>query len=195
MSYVTKASDWEVSCVASLAGGEVIAGGSFLFFFQSKSAGLLMNCRYHGAGIGGGLDLGQLAKQGGKLAKTDKLAKLLQTYPKLEKGFAVLAYGAAAFLSFSPIETETPFSMNDLHNTMGRLTFGSLAPGYGYTIMYITAMTGPFSNYFASQPAHGWGFGFGLAGMTTVGMWFNREGGQAGQAIETYERTLQTAAR
>lgn len=169
MSYLTKASDWEVSCVASLAGGEGLAGGSFLFFFQSKSANLMMNCRYHGLGFGGGLDLGQLAK------KSEKLAKLLKEFPKLEKSFAILAYGAAAWLSFSPIETETPFSMNDLHHTMGRLTFGSLAPGYGYTIMYITAMTGPFSNYFASQPAHGWGVGFGLAGMTTVGMWFNRE--------------------
>jgi hypothetical protein len=164
MGYNTKASDWEVAGIGCVAGGAGIAGGWFFFMFKSKSADVSLCCRFVGLGGGAGLDLGKAAKN----------LKLIKDAPKLEKLFEVASYASAAPASYSPIEIEQPFSMSDLHNNVGRLTMAGIAPIYGYTLMYITAATGVFSSYFASQPCHGWGFGAGASAMTTVGMWFNR---------------------
>jgi hypothetical protein len=165
MGYYTKASDWEVAGIGCLAGGAGLAGGWFFFIFKSQSADVSLGCRFVGLGGGVGLDLG----------KAGKSLKLLKDAPKLEKLFEVAAYGAVSpSISFSPIEVEEAFSLDDLHNNIGRLTMAGVAPVYGYTLMYITAATGIISSYFASQPCHGWGFGAGATALTTVGMWFNR---------------------
>lgn len=166
MGYATKASDWEVSGVGCIAGGAGVAGGWFFFLFRSATANVGLGCRFAGAGIGAGVDLG----------KVGKTVKLLKDAPKIEKFFEIVAYGAySPSISFSPIEVEEPFSMDDLHHSPGRLTMAGVAPVYGYTWMYITAATGIFSSYFASQPCHGWGLGAGATAMSTMGLWFNRE--------------------
>lgn len=164
MSYTTKASDWEVAGIGCLAGGAGLAGGWFFFLFKSRSADISLGCRFTGLGAGAGVDLGKVGKS----------LKLIKDAPKIEKLFSALSYAAAAPVSYSPIQVDEPFSMDDLHHTVGRLTMAGVAPVYGYTMMYITAATGIFSAYFASQPCHGWGFGAGASAMTTVGMWFNR---------------------
>lgn len=164
MGYDTKASDWEVAGIGCIAGGAGLAGGWFFFLFKSASADISCGCRFVGLGAGVGADLG----------KAGKSLKLLKDAPKLEKLFSALSYGAASPASYSPIQVDTPFSLDDLHRSLGRLTMAGVAPVYGYTVMYITAATGVFSDYFASQPCHGWGFGAGATAMTTVGMWFNR---------------------
>lgn len=165
MGYTTKASDWEVAGIGCLAGGAGVSGGWFFFLFKSQSADVSCGCRFAGIGAGGGADLGKIGKS----------VKLLKDAPKLEKLFEAVSYGAVSpSISFSPIEVEEAFSLDDLHHSPGRLTMAGIAPVYGYTWMYITAATGIFSSYFASQPCHGWGFGAGAVAMTTVGMWFNR---------------------
>lgn len=165
MGYTTKARDWEVAGIGCLAGGAGLAGGWFFFIFKSQSANVALGCRFTGLGIGGGADLGKIGKS----------LKLLKDAPKLEKLFKVVAYGAISpSISFSPIEVETSFSLDDLHNSPGRLTMAGVAPVYGYTWIYITSATGIFSSNFASQPCHGWGLGAGASAMTTMGMWFNR---------------------
>ena len=165
MGYYTKASDWEVSGIGCLAGGAGAAGGWFFFLFRSQSANVGLGCRFAGAGFGGGADLGKIGKS----------VKLLKNAPKLEKLFEVVSYGAySPTISFSPLEIEEAFSMNDLHHSPGRLTMAGAALGYGYTLSYITAATGRFSSYFYSQPCHGWGLGAGIVGMATMGVWFNR---------------------
>lgn len=165
MGYLTKASDWEVAGIGCLAGGAGAAGGWFFFLFKSQSADVSCGCRFVGAGIGVGADLGKIGKS----------LKLISNAPRLERLFSVLSYAAASPVSYSPLQVNEAFSLDDLHNSPGRLTMGTAAPVYGYTMMYITAATGIFSNYFASAPCHGWGVGFGAAAMTTIGMWFNRE--------------------
>ncbi len=160
----TKASDWEVSGVACVAGGAGAAGGWFFFIFKSQSANISCGCRFVGIGVGGGVDLGKIGKT----------VKLVKDAPKLEKLFEVLSYGAAAPVSYSSIQVDEPFSLDDLHQNVGRLTMGTVAPIYGYTWMYISAITGVFSDYFSSQPCNGWGWGAGAGVMTTVGMWFNK---------------------
>lgn len=165
MGYTTKANDWEVAGIGCAAGGAGVAGGWFFFIFKSQSADVSLCCRFVGLGAGVGADLGKIAKK----------LKLIKDAPKLEKLFEVAAYGAASPASYGSIQVDEPFSLADLHYTPGRLTMGGVTPVYGYTWMYITAATGIFSAYFASQPCHGWGFGAGAAAMTTVGMWFNRE--------------------
>ena len=164
MGYDTKASDWEVSGIGCLAGGVGVAGGWFFFIFKSQTADVSCGCRFVGLGAGAGADLGKIGKT----------VKLLKDAPKIEKLFEALSYGAASPASYSSIHVNEAFSLSDLHHTVGRLTMGTVAPVYGYTWMYITAATGVFSNYFASEPCHGWGFGAGVGAMTTVGMWFNR---------------------
>lgn len=166
MSYYTKASDWEVAGIGCLAGGAGAAGGWFFFIFKSQSADVSCGCRFVGLGIGAGADLGKIGKT----------VKLLKDAPKLEKLFEVVAYGAVSpSISFGSIQVDEAFSLSDLHNNIGRLTMAGFAPVYGYTLMYITAASGIFSAYFASQSCHGWGFGMGATALTTVGMWFNRE--------------------
>lgn len=164
MGYTTRASDWEVAGIGALAGGAGVAGGWFFFLFKSQSADVSCGCRFAGAGMGVGADLGRIGRA----------ARLISNAPRLEKLFNVLSYAAASPVSYSSITVNEPFSLDDLHHTPGRLTMAGAAPVYGYTMTYITAATGIISNYFASQPAHGWGFGFGATAMTTVGMWFNR---------------------
>lgn len=164
MGYDTKASDWEVAGIGCLAGGAGVAGGWFFFIFKSQSADISCGCRFVGLGAGAGADLGKIGKS----------VKLISSAPKLEKLFSVISYAAASPASYSPIVVDEPFSLNDLHMNLGRLSMAGFAPVYGYTWMYITAATGIFSAYFASQPCHGWGFGAGATAMTTVGMWFNR---------------------
>ena len=164
MGYDTKASDWEVAGIGALSGGAGLAGGWFFFLFKSQSADVACGCRFTGLGAGAGADLGKIGKS----------VKLLSNAPKLEKLFSVLSYAAASPVSYGSIQVDTPFSLSDLHHSMGRLTMAGVSAGYGYTWMYITAATGLFTDYFASQPCSGWGFGAGANAMTTVGMWFNR---------------------
>ena len=164
MGYTTKASDWEVAGIGSLAGGVGLAGGVFFFIFKSQSANISLGCRFVCLGAGVGVDLGKIGKA----------AKLISNAPKMEKLFEVISYAAAAPVSYTKIQVDDPFSLHDLHNNGGRLTMGTVAPVVGYTWMYITAASGVFSSYFASEGCHGWGVGFGAAAMTTVGIWFNR---------------------
>jgi len=164
MGYETKASDWEVSGIGCLAGGMGLAGGWFFFIFKSQTADTSCGCRFTGLGAGAGADLGKIGKT----------LTLLEDAPKIERLFEVLSYGSASPASYSPIHVNTPFSLSDLHHSVGRLTMGTVSPVYGYTWMYITAATGILSNYFASEPCHGWGWGAGVGAMTTAGIWFNR---------------------
>lgn len=164
MGYFTKASDWEVAGVGCAAGGAGLAGGWFFFMFQSQSAGVALGCRFTGLGMGVGADFGKIGKT----------IKLIKNGPTLEKLFKVVAYGSYSGVSYGNIECDRAFSLDDLHNSPGRLTMAGAAPLYGYTLMYITSATGIISANFASQPCHGWGAGLGASAMSTVGMWFNR---------------------
>ena len=164
MGYNTRASDWEVAGIGGIAGGAGVAGGWFFFLFKSRSADVSCGCRFVGIGAGVGVDLG----------KVGKTLKLIKNAPRIEQLFHALSYVAAAPVSYSPIEVNEPFSLDDLHNNGGRLTMGTVTPVYGYTAMYITAASGIFSSYFSSQACNGWGYGAGAAAMTTLGVWFNR---------------------
>ena len=157
----TQATDWEFACICQIGGAAGLGGGAFMFDFKSESAEVHEEVFFFGGGIGVG------GSVGGAFA------------PDLSTGR----------VSFSPITCENPFSLNNLHNCIARITSlgASLAVGAG--IMYISA-----GNYFNGQGGFGLSVGgVGLAGFTFMGIW--EVGRLAIRSSHDEEREMMRAVR
>lgn len=169
MSFDTKATDWEVAGLGGLAGGVGAAGGSFLFKFRSKSAGVEDFFIFGAFGLGAGIDFGKILKL---LKSAEKLtpAKRLELGHTSEKILEYLSYASYSPESFTSIKVNEPFSYNDLNHTPGKIIMATITPGVGYTWLYIS---GGYAEkpYFMNESCNGWGAGAGLSGIWALGVW------------------------
>jgi hypothetical protein len=145
MGLDTKCSDWQVCGVVSVAGGDVVGAGLFVFDFHSTTAGLTARTVFKGVGIGAGGNAGGTALGG----------------------------DVGPLTSFSSIDVDKPFCIWDLNGAWGRVgSFGS-GIGVSYGICAITAAPAWSwkTSYFASQNVGGLGTGLGAGGVEIVGSW------------------------
>jgi hypothetical protein len=141
-----KGRDWEVCGVAGVGGASELALGSSMWMFRSQMANCLVKFVFVGAGVGGGGDLGGA----GAPSPTD------------------VARGTASS-SWTRLQCNCPFSVQDLNWASGRITSLGAAFAYGYSACFISA--GSFPSLFNSQDVSGWGTGVGLSGSLLLGVW------------------------
>jgi hypothetical protein len=143
MALETQASDWEFAGICQIGGAAGIGGGGYMFMFRSETAGERQDVYFFGGGIGMG------GSAGGASA------------PQISTGE----------IPYSPIDCINPFSMRDLHNSVGSIVSGGVSTivGWNYTLI---AATSSSTVYFERQG--GWGGnigGFGVGGTAFVGIW------------------------
>lgn len=140
MGAQTRATDWHTTCMVNGSASLPIGVGGAFFLLTFASEAADIRANFVFSGIGLGGGVGSM--MGGSLAPT----------------------------SLSPIECERPFSVDDLHDSAGRVTYLGAGLAIGYGFMYISAFNWS-GDMFRSQPAHGWGGGTGVSGITTIGAW------------------------
>ena len=104
---------------------------------------------------------------------TSRRADARETFMFTGGGLGVGGTGNGASLtpnSGAPIDCDSPFSVEDLHLSAGRLTVGTVSFVVGYSVLWISAFNTDDS-LFSSQYAPGWGAGVGAGAMSLVGVW------------------------
>jgi hypothetical protein len=147
MGLSTRANDWQVCGLVSLAGGAGAGAGLCIFDFYSATAGVSARFGFKGGGLGVGGNAGG----------------------------TTLGQDVGPFTAWSDIEAVNPFSVWDLNGAWGRLASFGGGIGLGYGIVAITAAP-PWAwsgnrAFFVSQSVGGLGFGVGASGVLLVGNW------------------------
>jgi hypothetical protein len=142
----TKATDWEACGVAQAGGAVGVAVGTSVWQFRSALANRQANFNFTGVGAGVGGDLG-----GGVAPSPANVAT--NTQPNL----------------WTSLTCNTPFSLNDLNASSGRITSAGASAGIGYSAVFISA--GTFPSLFSSQNVSGWNTGVGANASVLLGMW------------------------
>lgn len=155
MSWLTKTTDWHVCSLGQIAGGAVVAGGTFFFIFHSRTANVSGIYSFSGSGIGGGGNASGFLNPADMGIVSSPWTQLYRSTP----------HQCGLY----------PFNTHDLNNTQGRITYtGAGFGGVTYGTMFISAFKwNPFADgYFWSQPLSGAGFGMpGIGGGVLVGLW------------------------
>lgn len=155
MGWLTRTTDWQVCCAGQVAAGSTVAGGSFIFIFYSRTAGVSAVFSFSGAGLGFGGNASGVVNPANLGVVSSPWTQLAASTPF--------------------ICGLNPFNTHDLNNTQGRITYiGVGAGGATYGGMYISAFQwNPFTDgYFWSQQIYGAGFGAPGAGAgVLVGVW------------------------
>ena len=144
MGLGTKAEDWQVCGLVTVAGGYVVGAGLFVFDFYSPTAGLTARFTFTGVGFGAGGNAG-----------------------------GTTAGDVGRFTAFSDIEAITPFSVWDLNGAWGRVGSFGAGIGLAYSIVAITAAPrwSWKHAYFTSQNVGGFGTGVDAGGVWVAGIW------------------------
>jgi len=143
MAIETRAGDWQVCLLLSLAGGAGVAAGTYRLDFYSASAGISARFKFFGVGIG----------EGGNLSGT------------------LLPAEIGSFGPWSGITCDQNFSVWDLNGSWGRLS--SVTIGLGVTLgpVLISAAKRFWSldSWFHSQDVGGFGTGVVDTGGSGIG--------------------------
>ena len=142
MALDTRASDWEFAGICQVGGAAGVGGGGFMFMFQSETAGERQDVFFFGGGIGAGGSIGGASS------------------PHISTGE----------IPYSPITCINPFSMRDLHNSVGSIVSGGLSTivGLSYTLIAATSLD---TAYFERQGGLSGSLGVGIGGTAFVGIW------------------------
>jgi hypothetical protein len=146
MTLETQADDWQACLLLNIAGGAVVALGTYRFDFYSQTAGLTAHFRFIGGGVGAGGNLSG----------------------------ALLPANIGGFGPWSDLKCDKKFSVWDLNGSWGRLSSISFGMGVTFGPMMITAAKHFWSmeSFFHSQNVGGFGTGpGGVGGEVLIGRW------------------------
>lgn len=161
MGLETKANDWQVCGVMSVAAGATLGAGVFVFDFYSPTADL--TARFTFKGVGAGL--------GGDASGTALPAQI------------------GPFGPWSSISCDESFNVWDLNGAWGRLTNACVGMGVTFGSVFITAAPAWSWNrsWFHSQDVGGFGTGAGAGALVLVGNWrFKRVVSNSPPSDDTY---------
>ena len=146
MGLDTRATDWQACGVVTVAGGDVLGAGLFVFDFYSEAAGLTARFTFKGVGIGAGGNAG---------------------------GTTVGDIGP--YTSFTALTVKNAFNVWDLNGAWGRVGSFGAGIGLSYGIVTVCAAPpwswGDAKAFFTPQNVGGFGTGLGAGGVWVAGNW------------------------
>ena len=127
----TKTRDWEMSSLAQVGGAALVGGGVLFFCFRNPYLKNGVPVLFSGGGIGLGGSFGG--------ASIDEVYRDLNDENILKK------------LSFSSLDVKRPFSLADLHNSVGTVSQVAAGLAIGGSLMTVTAgnLSGPLFDSFS----------------------------------------------
>ena len=135
----TKTNDWEVASYFSVGAGEILGAQRVHFVFMSKRLNARKNFKFTGAGL---------------------------TVGTLPVGVSCSGISKGGF---TRLHCDSPFSLDDLNWTSGRLSSATVAAAGGVGVFCISA--GFFPSLFTSQNIWGESLGVDIALDAMIGVW------------------------